>query len=433
MRARVLVLCCCLVMPIAPARAESPGGAAAWAPVRIHLACQSVGRTRACPAFLRGFIDETPLLAPAPRARAQVLLHVNVTYLATEDLVHLRFTSSEAGMPASIEVVQPVDSRASDDDQRAALRPAFLRGVAAFVAAKVPSAVQVTLSPPDDAPRAAVHTTPWGFAVWAGAWGSFTGNYRAASGWGGVSLSRLTDRALLALALSGNRDVTRQPPLVVDGEPVSLDLDAYGVTARARAALELHPAWSVGLLARGGHQDVRGQYRLTGRAHVGLSRDWFPSDDPRGNALAVAYLVGYQYDRYNTVNTLDQRRARFASHGVLVQGTVRRDRLQYHLRASAMAQVSEPRTRYVLDLSPQLSTNLGDHVDLELSLGLTRQAVPGPRAIDQDDFGAVTRASYAEPLRLQGSIAVRLYWDRTNPDRNNRFSLSSRLSDLGAL
>ncbi|MBK9032410.1 MAG: hypothetical protein IPL61_14055, partial [Myxococcales bacterium] len=119
----------------------APARAAAGPPLRLAIECQGGGRTKACPAFLRGLIDETPVLLASPRATAQVVLYVAQAAIGNRDRVHLRFVGDVRGGPASIELDVDLDTRATDDDQRAQLRPAFVRGVALFVAALYPDAV----------------------------------------------------------------------------------------------------------------------------------------------------------------------------------------------------------------------------------------------------------------------------------------------------
>ena len=148
--------------------------------------------------------------------------------------------------------------------------------------------------------------------------------------------------------------------------------------------------------------------------------------------LAVAYVAGYQVDKYNTLNELGETFAHFPTHGILARGSVRKDKITYGINARAMAMTFEPRTRYVLDIEPSVSMKLGDHVDLYISVGVTKQAVPAP-VIDPTDFEEVTRSSYAEPLRLQSSFNLNFHWDRTNGARNNRLSLTGRLGSLSTL
>ncbi len=403
-----------------------------WEPVRIHVECQGWGRTKACPAFLDGFIGETPLLQRAPRASAQVVLFYNVTFRAADDLVHLRFTSTLADAPHELEVLQEVDSRASDDAQREQLKPAFLRGLAPFVAAVVPEAVQITLVAPENGEREEVPTTPWGFGISVGGFGSWTKQYQSANGWGGIGVSRIDACSQFMAGVDANYGVSRQPPLIVDDQEVSLDTDSYAVSGLAKFIRNLDGRWSAGGIVRGGHEDPLGRYRFSARAHAGISRDWFRADDPRGNQLAVVYLAGFQYDRYNRHNVLRELKPRFPTHMVIASGSVRRDRVTFSLGAGAAAQMFEPRRRYVVDLSPSISITIGDHVDVSTSLSVTKQAVPGTE-FDPSNFEEVTRASYAEPLRIFGSFNLNLHWDRSNPDRNNRWQVANELGGLETL
>jgi len=427
MRAPLLVLMASICA--APAAEAAPG----WQPVRIHLECQGWGRTKACPAFLLGFIDETPLLQRAPRGQAEVELFYNVTFRASDDLVNLRFTSHLPGAPRALDVTQEIDSRASDDAQRAQLRPAFLRGLAPFIGAVHPEAVEVVLVAPPDGERRAPATTAWSFGIYTGGFGSWTRNYRSANGWGGVGVNRVDADTSFGLGVDGSYSITRQPSLVIDGQPVSLDTDSYGISSAARASRNLGPHWAAGVRLRAGHEDPLGRFRHTLRAHAGVSYDWFPADDPRGNRLEVADLAGAQADRYNVRNVLGEKIARFPSHVLLAAGSVRRDRVTFSISASAAADMIHPRTRYLVEVSPSVEVQIGAHVDVSMSLGITKQAVPGPADIDQGDFGEVTRASYAEPLRVFSSFNLSLHWDRSNPDRNNRFDIAGELGPLDPL
>src|SRR5689334_12445169 len=105
------------------------------APVRVSIECEDTGRTKACPAFLTGFLEANQLLLAAPRAEADVLVYVSVHEVALADRVHLRFVSSLPSTPPIVEIDVEIDTRADDDAQRAQLEPAFLRGLALYVAA----------------------------------------------------------------------------------------------------------------------------------------------------------------------------------------------------------------------------------------------------------------------------------------------------------
>src|SRR5262245_21182722 len=110
----LLVFAWLAVAAAGPARAARARGI----PLRVHLDCQGQGRTKACPAFLRGFIDAASVMVPAPLARALVVVYYNVTFRGRQDLIHLRLTSRLPGAPSELEVVAEVDSRAGDDAQR---------------------------------------------------------------------------------------------------------------------------------------------------------------------------------------------------------------------------------------------------------------------------------------------------------------------------
>ena len=64
---------------------------------------------------------------------------------------------------------------------------------------------------------------------------------------------------------------------------------------------------------------------------------------------------------------------------------------------------------------------LGDHVDLSLSVSVTKRELP-EFLIPKDDPEAIGRAEYAQSLSMNGFVSVRLHWDATNGVRNNRFT-----------
>src|SRR5688500_15033358 len=105
----------CLLFGIAGAQAD------AGAPVRVAIECEQIGRTKACPAFLLGFIDANKVLLASPRAGADVVVYATATQVALVDRMHLRFVGGMAGAPPVVELDVELDSRASDDEQRAQL------------------------------------------------------------------------------------------------------------------------------------------------------------------------------------------------------------------------------------------------------------------------------------------------------------------------
>jgi hypothetical protein len=421
---RVMVSVALVLALTGVARAEPDG------PVRIAVECESSGRTKACPAFLLGFVDANEVLLAAPRGAADVVLYVSVTQVALEDRVHLRFVGEVPGAPPVVELDVALDTRGTDDGQRAQLEPAFLRGVALFVAARHPSAVTVALTAPEAAAVAKPVTTPWGVALNLGGFGSFTGTgsedyYLDFSGNAGVSVSRLERAHRFVVSVEGYGGVTRSPPLVADdGTEISLDTKQWSVGASGNGAYLLNDCWSVGGFTRVFREDPKGQYRDGWNAKAGVEWDRFPADDPRGNRLAVAYLVGYTVERYNIRNEIGERFAHYPSHTLSASGTVRQDKVSYGLTLSASTELVHPTRRYHVSASPWIELQLGDHVDVGGSISITRREFPGPdeSEIDPSDYEQLSRLSYAGPLSMFGSINLSIHWDRTNGARNDRFT-----------
>jgi hypothetical protein len=154
--------------------------------------------------------------------------------------------------------------------------------------------------------------------------------------------------------------------------------------------------------------------------HLGLERNWFPSDDPRGNRLAATYLVGVQADAYNATNTIGEDAATFPTHMLLMQGMVRRDRTELWLDLSARAELLQPTRRYVLGVNGSVDMLMGNHASLRFSMGVTQQAIPGPASVNTSNFEEISRASYAEPLSLNSDLNLTVFWANTNGARNNR-------------
>lgn len=393
-----------------------------WTPLRVALDCQSQQRVQAC-TYLRGTLDGVDVVAVVPRSDAQVVLYVNATAAAGSDFLQLRAVADPTapiGAPPAFEQTVEVDSRLPVDDQRALLEPALTRVLAPFVSLAVPEAVSVTFTTPagEEAPT---RTTPWGFSVWAGGYGRWTRDYQYLTTWTGASLSRLTNDWRLSTWVNYDRSIELQPSLVVDSQTVALSSDSSAILGDATLAHNLDGHWTVGGNVRGGHQDAEGQYLGTVRSDVGVEYNVFPADDPRGNVLAVAWLAGGQADWYNQTNTLGQTRAVFPASMLLAKASVRVDTVTLSLDLAAKGQLAPFVERYVLGAEVGVDLTLGDHVDLSFDVDATQQAIPGPASVDESSYEAVTRASYAEPLQLNGNVNLRFHWDNTNSARNNRF------------
>ncbi|HLL22349.1 MAG TPA: hypothetical protein VK427_09470 [Kofleriaceae bacterium] len=393
------------------------------APIRISLACESSGRTKACPAFLTGFVEANPVFIAVPRADADVLLYVTANEVALVDRVHLRFVSSIPGTPPVVELDVDLDTRANDDTQRAQLEPAFLRGIALHVAARHPTAVTVAITAPPDTAVKKLSTTPYGLALELGGSGNYTKNYQSYSTSGNLEVSRLTRRDKASIDIWGRGGVNRQPPVVVDGTEVSVDTSRWQIGAGGRGAWLWNHRWSLGGSTYAYRDDEKGQFRYNWTTKLGLEWDLFKPDDPRGNRLAVTYAVGNVVERYNVRNERGEHAAFYPTHELAAAGSVRKDRVTVGLSVLARAELLHPGRRHTLSTSPRIELQLGGHVDVSLRFSITKREFPSPDldAIDPSDYEQLSRLSYADPLQINGSFEVRIHWDRTNGARNDRF------------
>ncbi|HSD88383.1 MAG TPA: hypothetical protein VLB44_12735, partial [Kofleriaceae bacterium] len=322
-----------------------------------------------------------------------------------------------------IEVDVDLDTRATDDDQRAALEPAFLQGVALFVRERYPDAVRVTLTAPANLMLATPSGTPWGVMLSTTGNASYTDKYRSATTQLAFAV-RYMHRRFRALAGEfASAGINRQPPLMLmDGTVVSLNSNQWASHGGAEAIYLFDDTWSVGIGSYTNIEDPKAQYRYNNRTRAAIEWDMFPADDPRGNRLAVFYHLGWQVDRYNIRNVLGERFAQYPLHGIDAVGSVRHDRMSYGINLSSDVQLDHPKRRHLLTASPFVTFQLGTHVDLNLSFSITQRELPAPdpNAIDPSDYAQLSRLSYAEPLSMTGSIGLTIHWDPTNGVRNDR-------------
>lgn len=392
-------------------------------PIRVAIQCERVGRTKTCPAFLAGLVDANKVLLSSPRAGADVVIYATANEVALVDRVHLRFVGQMSGSPAPIEIDVELETRTTDDQQRATLTPAFLRGIALFVATRHPSAVSVALTVPDAIAATKPDTSPLGLVLGLAGNASYTAKYRTA----GTQLylvGRYVTRNLRAFALQSlSASLNRQPPLTLeDGTRISLDSEQWKYRGGVEAVYSWCDRWSVGFGSYTFFEDPKAQYAYNSRNRVAIEWDRFPADDPRGNRLGVFYHVGWIVERYNIRNELGERFAQYPSHGIDAVGSVRTDRISYGLTLASDVQLDHPRRRLLLTASPFATIQIGNHVDLNLSFSITQRRFPAPdpAAIDPSDFEQLSRLSYAEPLSLNGSIGLTFHWDPTNGVRNDR-------------
>lgn len=400
-------------------------GARPAAPLRISLKCEDYGRTKACSAFLDGFIEANKLFLRAPRASADVVVYVSAQEIALVDRVHLRFVGSVRGAPPVIELDVDIDTRADDDTQRAQLEPAFHRGLALYVAARYPGAVKIELAAPEGIVVAKPHTTPYGIALELGGSGNYTENYQSYNGGVGVEVSRLTQKDRIEASVGANGGVSKAPPLMLeDGTTISLDTERWAINAEAEAVWLWNHCWSVGVDTSTTRQDDKAQFRHKSQVKAAIEWDRFRADDPRGNRLAVYYAVGYEAERYNLRNELGETFAHYPSHQVGASGSVRKDKISFGLSLLVAGEMIHPTRRHVLSASPFVEWQIGGHIDINLGFSVAKREIPGPdeSAIDPSDFEQLSRLSYADPLQMNGYLNVRIHWDRTNGARNDRLT-----------
>ena len=409
------------VLLCGPGRAHAQDAPAA-PPVRVAIECQQIGRTKACPAFLRGLVDEQKVLLGSPRAGADIVIYATATSVGLIDRMHLRFVGQGGGMPSPVELDVELDTRASDDEQRAVLAPAFRRGVALFVAARYPSAVDVVLTVPQGVAAKAAGS-PWGLEFNIAGNGSYTAQYKTAGAHVHL-IGRYVTRYFRAFTLQmAEGAINRQPPLMLDdGTLVSLDSEQWKYRFGAEAIYSWNDTWSLGVGSYTFLEDPKAQYAYNSRNRVAIEWDLFPANDPRGNRLGVFYHLGWMVERYNIRNELGETFAQYPSHGIDAVGSVRKDRISFGLNLSSDAQVNHPRRRLLLTAAPFANIQIGDHVDVNLSFSITKRTFPAPDpdAIDPSDYEQLSRLSYAEPLSLSGTLGLTFHIDPTNGVRNDR-------------
>ncbi len=113
------------------------------------------------------------------------------------------------GAPSAVELDANLDTRATDDEQRAALAPVFRKGIALFVDARHPSAVDVVLSVPKTLAGVTEAGSPWGIELGLSGQGNYTAQYRTLGG--SVHLvGRAIDERLLVQCLPEARIANEQ-------------------------------------------------------------------------------------------------------------------------------------------------------------------------------------------------------------------------------
>lgn len=399
-------------------------GAAAPAAIGVTVQCEQLGRTKACPAFLLGFVDAHKVLLNVPRAVADVVVYATANQVGNSDMLHLRFVGTVTGAPKVIELDVELDTRGNDDAQRAQLEPAFLRGIALFVAARHPGAVKIALSEPAGLAEApGTSKSPWGIALNINGNGSYTERFRSGEAEAALVGRYLKPRfrALTLTTLAGGAE--RQPPLMLeDGTVVSLDINQWAFRTGAEAVHLFDDTWSIGVGSYSSFEDPRAQTKFSSRTRAALEWDLFPSNDPRGNRLGVFAHLGYVVERYNIRNDIGERFAHYEVGGIDAVGSIRKDKITVGLELQTGVQLRHPTRRRTVTAAPFAQIQLGSRIDLNLSVSITQRELPAPdmSQIDPSDFAQLSRLQFAEPLSITGSIGISIHFDPTNGVRNDR-------------
>lgn len=405
-------------------------GVATAQPLRVNIQCENTGRTKVCPSFLLGIVDAHKVFLQSPRATAEVMVYVNSVEVALVDRIHLRFVGTVPGAPPVIELDVDIDSRADDDTQRGQLEPAFLHGMSLFVAVRFPKLVTVAIAEPDGETAKPKDTSPWDVSFELGGFASRTGPYENYSSWSSALLSWIETRKRFAAIMWGNGGVNRQPPLTVaneDGTTREINTNVYNYNhgAQLEAAYLYNHCYSIGGSTSTWRDDQYGQFRYGWDAKLGLEWDRYRADDPRGNRLSVAYILAYRVEGYNLRNEIGEIWAHYPTHKLVATGQLRKDKVNFGLRVEVGGEVLKPMRRHALGASPSIEVQIGARVDISFSFSITKRELPAPDSsmLDPENYAQLARLSYAEPLSMNGSFNVRIHWDRTNGQRNDRLDM----------
>lgn len=411
---------------ISPFAAQSPTPTTATddaKAIAVRIACEGYARTKACPTFLLAAIDENRLLTHATRASADVNLFVTTTQIGNDDLLHFRFVASVKGAPATIEYDVTVSSRGSDDAIRKVVVAGFQRGIALFVAARLPAAVDVAFHTPTGQVIAKKTNSPWDVSLMLSGSGNKTARYLQLSGFTSLGVAHTTATQRVRASVGGSYSRTEQPPLIVGDQQVSLNTRSYSMSGTVSGARDWTPHWSTLAIASLAKSDPRSPVLTEGYAGLGVEWNRYASNDARGNVLGARYNLGVQADRYAVVNVLGQTSAIYPEHQASVFASLRRDTATFNLSASARSQVDAPSQRYVLSLSPSITWQIGAHVDVSLSGSLEKRAIPGPARENTTNPDIISRGAYADPLEARMHASLTLHWDRSNGARYSRFAM----------
>jgi hypothetical protein len=391
--------------------------------LRVTLECENEGRTTACPTLIRGILSEKSWLLVSPRASSDVVIYVSQQAVGNVDRMHFRLVSAMPETPASYEFNADLDTRGTDDQLCEQLTPMLWRGLAPYLTARFPSALEFHMT--DRIPTAGTVPTgsPWGINLENNGGGSWSGAYKTYSGDGTLGVLRLNRDSIIDVSVGGAYELKKQPALVLpDGSSVSLDSRAWDTRANALYVKVLSPHWSIAPALNGFYADPKGYRRWGVKPSLGIEWDLLPPADARGNQVAVAYFAEYATERYNHQNVLHENFAQFPAQLLVATVELRRDKVKYHVAVQLKSQLDHPLRRHEVKASAEVSIQIGEHLDMTLSGSALKRELPGPLDFDPANPEEVSRLAYSEPFAADLLLGFVFHLDPTNGVLNNRFS-----------
>ena len=398
-------------------------------PLRVAYECQTEMDIDVCD-YVGGYLAATPGLRSVERSHADVVIYTNVSGAGIEETILFTVESRGELSPTQFEVRRVLPSRTDAEASQSEIAEMTLQVLSPYVLQLNPTALSIALEEVGEEDEDDEDDSPYGLSLYTGSWFYLTSGYKNYEVWGRLSLSSVEEDRRWYVAMASESGWNQQPPLVIDDVAYSLDSSTSAVSGEILYARDLNPTWSVGGTVSAGMEDQEQRFERTGRFHMGVERNWFPSDDLRNNRFAVAYLLGVQGDRYNQTNVLGETAAIFPKQMLLASGSVRKGGSEYSFGIDLIADLLHPARQYMVSGWMDGSFFLGDHVDLNFWLSATQQAIPGPAEVDQSDFEEITQGAYAEPIEVNGTIYLHFHWDRSNGALYNRFRSAGRQSAL---
>jgi hypothetical protein len=219
--------------------------------------------------------------------------------------------------------------------------------------------------------------------------------------------------------------VTKQPPLITpDGTELSLDTSewwlsggAVHVQAAVRALVDRRRPTSGPTTTRASTATAR---RGSSGSSLGQVRRRRPARQRAGGRRTSPATSS----RPTTCATSWTRLKRTTpSFELQASGSIRRDKITYGLSLKVGGALLEPDVRHYVSAAPSMTWDHRQTTStLSFDAAITKRELPGPHPdeLDNADYELISRASYAEPISLSGSLNLRVFWDRSNDALNDR-------------